>query len=76
MQVFGLIVIFAIVVLFDLTGLMKTNNRTKSMVVYFSLIALGLTFSLLYVIDKAPSSPAVIMERIIRMAIPGEYTVQ
>jgi len=76
MQVFGLIVIFGLMVLIDLPSLLKTDSRIKTMVIYFCLITLGFTFSLLYSIDQAPPSPAVIMERIIRFIIPGQYTVQ
>lgn len=76
MQVFGIIVIFAMVVLLDLPGLLKTNNRIKTMVIYFSLIALGLTISLLLITGQAPESPAAIMERMVRLIIPGQYTVQ
>lgn len=76
MRVFGLIVIFGMMVLVDLSGLLQTNNRIKNMAIYFSLIVLGFTFSLLYVIGQSPPSPAVIMERMIRVIIPGPYTVQ
>ncbi|MEN6463322.1 MAG: hypothetical protein ABFC94_18380 [Syntrophomonas sp.] len=76
MQAFGVVAIFGALVLLDLRGLLETNNRTKTMVIYFFLIALGLIFSFLLTIGQAPPSPAVIMEKMIRLLIPGKYTVQ
>ncbi|MGI5922098.1 MAG: hypothetical protein ACOX6I_10225 [Syntrophomonadaceae bacterium] len=76
MRVLGLIVLFGALVLIDLRGLLETNQRHKTMAIYFFLIAVGLTLSILVAVDQAPPSPAVVMERIIRVIIPGEYTVQ
>mgnify|MGYP000949828687 CR=1 FL=1 len=76
MQVFGLIGIFGAIVLFDLRSLLQTNNRVKTMLIYFFLILLGMIISLLYVIGQPPPSPAVLMEKLIRLMIPGKYTVQ
>jgi len=75
-QVLGVAAIFGAIVLLDLRSLLQTNNRIKTMIIYFFLIALGFTISLLYIIGQAPPSPAVLMERIIRLIIPGKYTVQ
>jgi len=65
-MVIGLIALFIVVILIDARSLMNTNKKKKSIFLYFSLISIGFTMSVLQVIDKAPPSPAVFIEKIVR----------
>lgn len=68
-MIIGLIAAFCIVLLIDIPGLLKTNNRIKTTIVYIFLIAAGFTISLLLVTDKAPVSPAKIIENIVKFIL-------
>lgn len=65
-MVIGLIAIFVIIILIDIPGILKTNKKIKTMVIYFFLMAAGFVISLLLIIDKAPTSPSKIIERIVK----------
>lgn len=65
-MVAALIGVFCIVVLIDLPGLLKTNQRKKSVILYLFLISMGFIISLLQVIDKTPVSPSIIIEKIVK----------
>lgn len=68
----GLIAFFLIIILIDLRGLLKTDQKVKTIIVYFSLIITGFIISLLQIIDKAPVSPAVIIENMIKSFLTGK----
>ena len=68
-MIIGLIAIFGVVVLIDLPGLLKTNQRAKTMIVYFFLLAAGLTISILQILGKAPVSPAKIIEKMVKFVV-------
>ncbi|WHH61156.1 hypothetical protein [Petroclostridium sp. X23] len=71
MLVIGTIAVFLIIILIDIGVLLKTNHKIKTMIVYFSLILVGFTISILQVVDKAPQSPSIIIEKIVKLIIPG-----
>jgi len=68
-MIIGLIAIFGVVVLIDLPGLLKTNQRAKTMIVYFFLLSAGLTISILQLLDKAPVSPAKVIEKMVKFVV-------
>lgn len=70
-KLFGLIAIFSIIVLIDLHGLLKADQKVKTIIVYSFLIITGFTISFLQLIDRMPVSPAVIIENIVKSVIPG-----
>jgi hypothetical protein len=66
MLVIGLIAAFCLIFLLDLPGLLKTNHRVKTLGIYIFLLAAGFVMSLLQVIEKAPPSPVVFIEKVVR----------
>ena len=68
-MVIGLICIFIVVILVDYPSLTKADKKTNS--TYFLLLILGFTISVLQIIDKAPPSPAIIIEEIVRTIVKG-----
>lgn len=64
-MVIGLIAIFIVVVLIDYRTLSNTNKKEKVIIIYIFLMFLGFVISLLQIIDKAPPSPAIIIEKIV-----------
>ncbi|MFT9495393.1 hypothetical protein [Anaerosolibacter sp.] len=69
MFVILLIIGFFFVILFDAWSLLKTNQKKKTIIIYGVLIFTGFLMSLLQVIDKAPPSPVVLIENIVRIFI-------
>ena len=70
-MVFLLILVFITIVLIDLRGLLKTDHRIKTMLIYFFLLSVGFTISLLQIIDRAPTSPTVVIEKIVNSFLGG-----
>ncbi len=70
-MVFLLILAFIIIVLIDLRELLKTDHRIKTMLIYFFLLSVGFTISLLQIIDRAPTSPTVIIEKVVNSILGG-----
>ena len=70
-MVIGLVVIFIVVFLIDYSSLLNTNKNKKMLITYAFLMILGFTISLLQIIDKAPPSPAIIIESIVNSIIKG-----
>ena len=69
-MIIGLIAIFSVIVFIDLPGLLKkTNQRAKTMIVYFFLWAAGLTISIMQLLEKVPVSPAKIIEKMVKLII-------
>jgi hypothetical protein len=68
-MIIGLIAIFSVIGFIDLPGLLKTNQRVKTMIVYFFLLAAGLTISILQLLEKAPVSPAKIIEKMVKFIV-------
>lgn len=66
-----LIILFLIIILVDLRHLLKKENMIKYMLLYFFLLAIGFTISLFEILDKAPTSPAIIIEKIVKYVVPG-----
>jgi hypothetical protein len=71
MLVIGTIAVFLTIILIDIGALLKTNHKIKTMIVYFSLIIVGFTISILQVIGKAPKNPSIIIEKIVKSIISG-----
>lgn len=65
-RVAGVIAAFLSIILLDIPTLLKTNKRKKTAIIYFALILVGFTISFLLVLDKAPTSPSVLIEDIIK----------
>ena len=68
-MVLGLIVAFSIVVLIDLPGLYKANNKRTTALAYFFLLVTGFVICLLLVMDKVPTSPAIIIEKMVKFVL-------
>lgn len=64
-MVIGLIAIFIVVILIDYNVLSNTNKKERAIITYAFLMFLGFVISLLQIIDKAPPSPAIIIEQIV-----------
>ncbi|MBS4534757.1 hypothetical protein GOQ29_03905 [Clostridium sp. D2Q-14] len=63
-----LIVIFFIVIAIDMPYIKKKSSK-RIFTIYFSLIVIGFIMSLLQIIDKAPESPVVLIEKIVRYIV-------
>ena len=62
-----LIIIFFIIILIDLPIILNIDQKLKkTIVIYIILIGIGFTISLLQVINQAPTSPAVVIENVIK----------
>jgi hypothetical protein len=71
MMVAGLIALFSIIVLIDITALRPAGSNTKAVMLYIIILTSGFVISLLMALDRAPVSPTVIIEKAVRMIIPG-----
>jgi len=60
--VFGYIVM----ILVDFRGLVNSEKKLRTMSVYFTLVTIGFTISILQIIQKEPPSPAIFIEGIVR----------
>ncbi|MDF2545362.1 MAG: hypothetical protein K0R93_260 [Anaerosolibacter sp.] len=69
MPVLALILAFFIVLALDFRSLLKTNHKVRTWIIYFGLLSIGFLMSLLQAIDKAPPSPVVLIEKVVRMFI-------
>lgn len=63
-----LIVAFILVAIFDFNTLLKGKNK-KTLTLYFSLFLLGFGIHLLLILDKTPTSPAIVIEKIVKFLI-------
>lgn len=70
-NVISLIAVFCIIISIDFKKLLKTKNVKKIMLVYFTILIVGFLISLLQVIDKAPPSPAIYIEKTIDSILPN-----
>lgn len=72
MVVLGMIAAFITIALIDIPSIVKkSKHRVKYIGFYAFILVIGFTISLLQVIDKAPVSPAKVIESIIKR-IMGE----
>lgn len=70
MDVIGVIFIFIVIISINLKDIvMESKNNKNYAKVYFIIIAIGLTISILQVIDKAPISPSKIIETIVNKVV-------
>lgn len=72
LKILGIIIVFGLIVLFDLRSLLKVSPRTKTMVTYFLIIGINLTVSILLISGLELMSPAMIFEKLVRLFIPGK----
>lgn len=70
-MVFQLILIYFIIILIDIKDLSKADNRIKSTTIYWILIVVGFIISLLQIIEKTPTSPAIIIGKLIKPVLKG-----
>lgn len=61
------IMVFIIIVLWDMKGLLRCKHRGRIMTVYFILISLGLTIGILVSSGRRPTSPAEVIEQFIKI---------
>ncbi len=72
MDILGIIATFIIITLVDIPSIIKkSKHRVKYIGFYAFIIGIGLTISLIQVMDKAPASPTKVIESIIK-GILGE----
>lgn len=72
MVILGIIAAFITITLIDIPSIVKkSKHRVKYIGLYAFILVIGFTISLLQVIDKAPASPANVIESIIK-GIIGE----
>jgi hypothetical protein len=62
-----IVLIFVIMVSYDLPGLLKTKQKAKSIAIYFILVTISFALSILLVLGKAPKSPSVFIEKIVKL---------
>lgn len=71
-MIVGLIIGYCVIISIDLPILMKTNNKKKTLIVYTFILLSAFILSILLIIDKAPISPTIIIENIIKQIIGGK----
>lgn len=69
MMIVGLIIIFGIVILIDLHDLLNSDQRLKAGLIYVVLLGSGFIISFLQLIDRAPTSPAIVIENLINILL-------
>jgi len=60
---------FLVVILIDIRHLLRSNKKFKTAILYFTLMTMSFIISLLLVIDRAPTSPAIIIEKIVKKVL-------
>ena len=60
-----LIIVFLIIIVIDLPVLLKTHQKRRVVLLYSFLMGVGLMMGILLRLDKAPTSPTLIIENII-----------
>ncbi len=67
MKVIAVIATFVVISMIDIPDLIKEkNDRIKRISLYSFFFIAGLTISILLVVEKAPISPSVIIEMIVK----------
>ncbi len=69
-MLFLLIAVFILITLLDLKELLGLNNKPVAVILYSIIMLCGLTIGILLILDRAPQSPAVLIEKIIGL-LPG-----
>ena len=70
-KIVGVIIVLIIIPLFDFRGLFQASHPKKTIAVYFSIMAINLVVSILLISGIDLMSPAMILEKIVRVFIPG-----
>ncbi len=68
-MVYLLIVAFIVVAIIDSRTIINKKLESKTLFIYSFLLVVGFTINLLVVIDKAPTSPAVLIESLIKLIL-------
>lgn len=72
LKVFGVIGAFLVIILVDIFTILKTDKRKKTVLLYSALMLMGFIISILLALDKAPTSPAVIIGDVITSFLGSE----
>ncbi|MEW9122757.1 MAG: hypothetical protein AB2421_08590 [Thermotaleaceae bacterium] len=64
-MVFGFILLVIIILVIDLSTLLKAPDKKRTILLYFFLLSIGLLLGLFQIIDQMPPSPAHLIEAII-----------
>jgi len=67
----GLMAIYLLILLIDLAALIENRSKIKTLAAYCILMVIGFTISLLQIIDKAPPSPILIIEKAVKIVSGG-----
>ncbi|OPJ55382.1 hypothetical protein [Alkalithermobacter paradoxus] len=70
-MVIGLVVAYLVIILIDISDLLKSKEKMKVISIYFSLVIIGFTISYLQIIGKAPTSPSILIENMVRSIMGG-----
>ncbi len=69
-MVYQIIAVFLIIACLDVREFLQTNsNKFLAIMIYSLLLLSGLCLSYLLAVDKAPTSPAVIIDKIIDLIL-------
>lgn len=71
-KIFGVIIAFIIILLVGLIDVLKASYAKKAVIVYLFIIVIELSVSILLVSGIEIISPAMIIERIVRLFVPGK----
>jgi len=65
MKIIPTILIYLLLIIIDRKELKRNKQKMKGFLVYYSLLSFGFIISVLLAVDKAPPSPAEIIDNII-----------
>lgn len=68
-MVIALIGSFIVLVLIDMRGLLKVNDKSKTIIVYFLLIAVGFVIGLIQIIDIELLNPSEVIRNIVDVVL-------
>ncbi|SJZ91091.1 hypothetical protein SAMN02745118_02173 [Selenihalanaerobacter shriftii] len=64
-----LIVGICIIILIDRPRILEVNDKKRISIIYYTLISMGFIINFLLIIDKAPTSPAIIIKKIVKYVL-------
>ncbi|KGG81251.1 hypothetical protein [Caloranaerobacter azorensis] len=65
-MIFGLIIIYILILIFDIPVILKTNNRRKTIIIYSVLLGVSFIISILLMLEKMPTTPSIVIEQIVK----------
>ncbi len=66
MEIIGLIVVYVLIIVYDIPSILKLKRVLVHLIVYICILLSGFVISLLQIIEKPPISPSVIIENIVK----------